>query len=278
MTTPTSTWHSQVLRAFLSPIARFCLRFALPVQGVIELVKEALVSEAKRQLERAGTKVNVSRLSVATGLHRRDVLRLTSSGPQEERYATLVSRVVHQWESQARFCTQQNSPRVLRLDDEPGEFKELVSSVSRDVNPAAVLAEMERLEVAKRTPRGIQLSKSGAVEARSPADGFLLAAEDVGTLYSAIEQNVTTKSELPNLHIRTEFDNIALSAVPEVQKWLLEQGADLHRRARVFLAKFDLDLEPTLPGPGGVKVTLGSFGFVAVPEEITEPKDENIEA
>ena len=45
-------------------------------------------------------------------------------------------------------------------------------------------------------------------------------------------------------------------------KWLLKQGTDLHRRAREYLASFDLDLYPdSKAAEGGARVVLGAFSW-----------------
>jgi hypothetical protein len=245
---------------FLRPVAKFCLRHSLTIQDLIEACKVVALEIAADQIKDGGEKVNVSRLSVMTGLHRRDVMRIYREGETNmDQNSGIASRVLGQWEQDSRFTTKANSPRILKLSDEEGEFKHLVSLVSKDINPGTVLFELERIGAVERHPRGIKLVKRHFVTEGDPFEGYTLAAKDADDMLEAVGQNVVSQEDVPNLHGRTEYDNISKKDLPQIKKWLLDEGSAFHQRARTFLSRFDKDINSAIKGEGGGKVVVGTF-------------------
>lgn len=68
-----------------------------------------------------------------------------------------------------------------------------------------------------------------------PWQGFKLLSADCNDLISAVQQNVLSEPSQPNLHIKTQFDNISPQHTSKIREWFLDQGDKLHREARRFL-------------------------------------------
>ena len=99
-----------------------------------------------------------------------------------------------------------------------------------------------------------------------------MLGEDFGSLADSVEENIRSAHDLPNLHARTEFDNIYTEAVPEIREWLLKRGTEFHGMVRDYLARFDRDFSPRSAGKGrmqdhgnsaGVRVVVGTFSITA---------------
>ena len=91
-------------------------------------------------------------------------------------------------------------------------------------------------------------------------EGFELLAKDTEDLIGAVEENIFFPDDIPNLHARTEYDNIRQDALQEIKEWLYDEGSAFHKRARHFLSQYDLDIYPDRTyKEGRVKVTLGAF-------------------
>ena len=69
------TFLLNTLRLLVKPIAKFCLRHTLSIQDLIESAKIAFIEVADAEIRKKGDKVNTSRISLVTGLHRKDVIR-----------------------------------------------------------------------------------------------------------------------------------------------------------------------------------------------------------
>lgn len=255
------------LKTIIRPVARFCIKHSLTIKELLEAAKIAMLEIAEEELERSGEKVNVSRLSVLTGIHRRDVMRLTREGDKLDDSQNLISRILGQWEHDPRFLTSSGSPRVLSLDGEDSEFKQLVELISKDLNPGTVLFQLERTGLVERSTRGLKLLRKVQSLQNDLAGGYQLLAADVEELSLAVQENLEGHQDIPHLHARTEYDNIFVKDIPEVRAWLLKEGSAFHERARDYLSKFDKDLNPSRSDPAGSKVVVGTFSRVIEEEK-----------
>ncbi|NMC62332.1 MAG: hypothetical protein GYA55_04120 [SAR324 cluster bacterium] len=254
----------QALRALLRPISRFCLKRSIRLQDFIEIAKSVFLEAAAEQVRLQGAIVSTSRLSVITGLHRRDVMRLFNK--QESKLGTdtsLVARVIGQWQQDPRFSSKSGKAKILKLEGKCSEFTELVRSVSKDLNPYTVLFELERIGAVSRQQGTICLQSAVYVPTGDVAQGLSLLAADSADLIAAVDENIFSPKELPNLHIKTQYDNLCVENVPEIRKWFLEKGEKFHKEARSFLSKFDKDINPKLKNKtGGARAAIATFSFI----------------
>jgi len=247
------------LRIMLGPLMRFCLRFSLNLQDIVESVKIVLVQAAKDDLLQQGKKFNTSRISVKTGVHRKDVIRILSQAGTAEPPSGLIRRLIGQWLHDARFTTKSGKPRVLSVT----EFRELAYTISTDVNPGTVLFELKNLGAIKTTSRGLRLISESYLPTGNLKELALILSKDIKDLMTAVHENMLLEHETPNLHGRTEYDNVDPQAVPAIRRWILRQGSNFHSRMRKFLAKFDRDITPKkgFSSPG-VRVSVGTYALV----------------
>ena len=256
------TLHN-TLKILARPIVEFCLRNSLRIQDLEQCFRQVLVEAAREEIERKGGKVTDSRLSIMTGLHRREITRLVKSDPVSETNGNLITKIVGHWQTDKRFCLKSGRGRTLSLDREGGEFYKLVRSISSDLNPATVLFELERTGAVERTEQGVRLVEKEYIRRGDLEGGFRVVGADIGDLIGAAECNLLEKRDIPQLHLRTEYDRVREDAIPRIQKWILNEGHALHQRARAFISRFDQDVNPQLKYSGRFqKVVLGSFGRV----------------
>lgn len=251
----------KVLRLILGPLIRFCVRNTITVNEVLEAVKSVYIDIASEQIESAKEKVTVSRISVMTGITRREVHRIYREGRVGGTTPSVSSRVIGVWQYDPRFIRKDKSPRVLTYGGEDSDFKRLVEFVSKDINPATVLFELERVGVVERTPNGVKLIEGVHYQNKTPEKGFNLLARDFETLGKAVTENILTPQETRNLHIRTEYSNLFRADIPTIRKWVLEQGTEFHRRVREYLAGFDKDMNPQEEKDGGGRVVVQAFSW-----------------
>ena len=250
---------SKVLRTLLSPVERFCLRHSVKVQEVVEGLKVALVDNAVAELESMGEKVNMSRLSVMTGLHRRDIKRIFHDRELRSFEDDFLNRIIGLWAHGRSYAGEDGSPRALSYSGEDSEFRELVASVSQDIDARSILFELERMGAIERQGDLVHLLFEAKL-VRDDADAaYDLLARDINDLSRSVEQNVLNQDEIPNLHARTRYDNVMLEKLPEIRRWLLKRGSEFHRDVREYLSAYDLDLHPELKGQGGGEVIVGAF-------------------
>ena len=143
------------LAELLGPLCELAVREGVKLQPLVDLLKRGLVDAALRQPEAAKsaspTEMSDSRLSVMTGVHRKDLRALRKLGAlSAQRHRHLAAEIFARWLSDPIYRTRRGQPRVLaRQSRNPSEpsFESLVAGISTDVHPRSVLDELIRLSL-----------------------------------------------------------------------------------------------------------------------------------
>jgi hypothetical protein len=86
-----------------------------------------------------------------------------------------------------------------------------------------------------------------------------------------VEENIFERSSVPNLHIKTFYDNICVSEVENLKRWILKEGAEFHAKMRDYISRFDLDSNPQLfEKKGGARISVGTFSMSETPKQDKE--------
>ena len=141
------------VRRVLRPVVRLLLSHGITFPFMNELLKSVYVETAASEFTLEGRRPTDSRITLLTGVHRKDVRRLTREPEAETKTPpglTLGTVIVARWLSDRRFVDARGHPRVLPRTPSQGgarSFAALVESVSYDVRPRSVLDELVRLGV-----------------------------------------------------------------------------------------------------------------------------------
>ena len=265
--------QSKHLVPLLRPLVKLCLKHSLRIMDLVEALKVTLVAVATEELEELGEKPSSSRISVMTGITRREIARIEEQEVFLEDGASLVARVLGEWQGDKHYLDSKGKPRPLSIKRADNEFSELVSYVSNDVSPAAVLFELERLELVKKKGDEVVLLKGENVNTKDEIRSLNLLMRSVETLAQSTTENLYERNQIRNLNTRTEYDNIFEDAIPRLRKWLLREGAKFHERARKEFSKYDKDLSPDDERKGSARIVLTSYGWSSSPCDEKEAQD-----
>lgn len=238
------------------------------VQELIELLKATLIDVATLDFADQQIDINVSRLSVATGLQRKEINRLQAAPNRHRKVepnvtqANLMSRIVGKWQGDAAFLSPSGRPRSLTTAGIESEFAELVRSVSTDINSYTVLFEMERLGLVEKDQGKVKLKKLVVDISGDSAAGYATLADDCRDLTVAVEENLKAPERVAHLHQRTEYDAIPARFLPKIRSWILKRGTEFQDEMRSYLAKYDADLNPELKKEAlRGRVVVSSFSY-----------------
>ncbi len=264
----------ELFRRAIKPLLRACLRGHHTLQSIIDLIKMVFVEVAVEELKKSTTKINTSRISVLTGVHRKDVSKIFREGVTKlKQNPPLLFRIVGQWEQDRRFCRKSGQPRVLTWEGEESEFAGLVRSVTDDVRAGTVLFELERSGVVEKTSRGLRLLRVTAPSLGNASERWDFLGRNIESLIEAAIENGLDRQPASNLHTRTEYDRLSVSHLPAIREWVYKAGKAFHRKVRAYLAKHDADIHPHLEkdrkGTDG-RVVVITVSFAELPESIKE--------
>jgi len=265
---------ADALRALLGPMARLALAQGVSFAALEEMLKEAVVDEALKAQSAQTPSRMVSRISVATGLNRREVTRLT----QHRRSAREVrnppaAEVFARWQTDPACCDADGLPRPLpRLPQEAGEasFESLAHSVTRDVHPRSLLDELCRLGIARLDEESDQvvLVRSAFVpnDAQAAMLGFL--GDNVGDHLSAAVSNVIAAAP-PHFEQAVFADELSVESVAAVRRMVLASWESLMKGTVPALEAL-IEEDRKLGRAQNLRVRIGLYSYAA-PMATTAP-------
>lgn len=139
----------------LRPLVRFMIAQGITYPTLSELLKRVYLRVARDEFSLGNKRLTDSRISLLTGLHRKDVKRLREE-PEEAmatpRMVTWASRLVSLWLARPEYCDDSGQPRPLpRLSSQGAEhsFESLAARVTRDIGARGILEELVRNQIAR---------------------------------------------------------------------------------------------------------------------------------
>lgn len=159
------------LRKILRPIVRLMLHFQVSYPYLITLLKSIYVEVADNEFSADGKRQSDSRITLLTGVHRKDVKRLRtdlSIASYAPRTISIGAQLIAYWLGLDQFRGDDGKPLALPLRSvssstpEP-TFDDLVELVCRqDIRPRVILDEWLRLGIAHQDELGRVLLNTGA--------------------------------------------------------------------------------------------------------------------
>lgn len=145
----------RALAYLLRPLVRLLIANGVTYPTLSELLKRVYLHVAREDFALAGQRLTDSRISLLTGLHRKDVKRHRGEpieALETPRMLTWGSRLVSLWLAQPEYCDAAGEPRPLaRLPSQGDEhsFESLAARITRDIGSRAILTELERNHIAR---------------------------------------------------------------------------------------------------------------------------------
>lgn len=216
----------------LMPLARLLIARGVTYQAMAEVLKRVYVLAARTHFSPAGETTG-SRLSLLTGLNRKEIRRLTEgeTRPVEIDGITSQAAAVHAvWTSQRRFRERNGAPRVLprHSRDAKPSFDELVRHITTDHRPAALLEELVRLGLVDIDAEGsVALRRQPFLSRASFADRLVPLAENLEDHAEAAVSNVLGQ-EPPFLERSVFSDELSEESAAKLHELARRRWKEVH--------------------------------------------------
>ena len=258
----------QALQAVLLPLARLCLAQGIPFGLAEELLKHAYVDAARGALSGAAGKRDISRVSTATGLNRREVTRLsgTTSAPAQPRRSP-ATQAFTKWMSDPALQDMQGQPLALKRQGPAPSFETLAQSVTRDVHPRSVLEDICRLGLARLDEETdtVHLVTDAFVPSEDKARLLSFLGGNVGDHLSAAVANVVS-GERQHFEQAIFADELSAESLAEARKLVSAQWKNLLAALVPQLeAMIKADAEAGRAAEQRLRIGLYSYGEAMMP-------------
>jgi hypothetical protein len=243
-----------------------------------DIARRVFVETGMRECGIPGKKQTISRVSILTGLTRKEVQRLLAEqgasgvGESRERY-NRAARVVAGWVRDPDFADAAGDPAKLELDAAQASFGLLVKRYSGDVPARAVLDELLRVGAVERGPDGrIRLLSRAYVPSNSDIDKLDILGADVADLIATIDHNLQRGASDPRFQRKVMYDNVPEEAIAKFRALSAAQAQSLLEAMDKWLSRHDRDRNPDQQGTGRVRAGIGIYYFEENVEQRLEDK------
>lgn len=222
MTSPTPPQDLlRAARLVLKPLVKLLLAGGVTFPQLAELMRGLYVEVAESDFRLRDKAQTDSRISLLTGIHRKDIKRLREMPPSEAEAAAkstpLSAQVLAAWLGRRGYQDAQGQPLTLprqAASDEPA-FDELVASISKDIRPRALLDEWLRLGMVHAEGDLLTLN----------TDAFIPHADQADKLFY-FSHNLAD-------HAATASENLLGEKAPRLERSVHRNGLSAARVARL---------------------------------------------
>jgi uncharacterized protein DUF6502 len=259
----------RALRQLLRPLVRLLVARGVTYTMLSDLLKAVYVDVAERDFGLDGQRPTDSRVSLLSGVHRKDVRRLRDAAPANEdvvpESVALGAQLVAAWTTRREFVDSKGRPKPLpRLASQGARsFESLVAGVSKDIRPRSVLDEWLRLGVVELDPKDrVVLRTAAFVPSRGFDELAFYLGHNVHDHIAAAAHNLLAEGE-PFLERSVHYDALGAQSVAELAALARRAGMDalnaVNRKAIACEARDRDEPEPRR------RMTFGVY-FFATPE------------
>ncbi len=266
MSRPQTQALSAAILRLLRPLVRILLRNAVPFKTFTDLAKRVYIDVAMEEFALARKKQTTSRVSILTGLSRKEVQRVLQLPELTDTQATArysrAVRVLTAWIRDPEFRDGQGKPLPLVWQATRRSFSTLVKRYSGDIPVRAMLDELLRVGAVQRLKDGrIRLLARGYVPRHSETDKLEILGTDVADLVFTIDHNIQHGATDLRFQRKVMYDNLPTEAVDKFRPLAGEHAQRMLESMDRWLARHDRDVNPSQQGTGRVRAGIGIYYF-----------------
>jgi hypothetical protein len=223
----------RLLRRLLRPLVRMLIQAGITFPALADIVRQLYVDVAANDLltdERARTD---SRISILTGVHRKELRRLRNLPPDRTEpppAVTVGSAVVARWLGAAPWIDAAGRPRVLPRAAPAGEasFDALVETATKDVRPRTVFEELlSQGLITVDDDERIALNEAAFVPKPGREEQLFYFARNLHDHIAAAVANVTAPGAAPFLDRSVHYDRLSPAAADRLEQFARAAARDL---------------------------------------------------
>lgn len=231
-------------RRILRPLVRILLRNGIPSDALTELVRKTYVDVAEEEFAIEGRRQTLSRISVITGLNRKEVSRLRSLPPldrSDEVWWNRAAHVLASWLRDEAFLDRKGDPLDLPFasQDSGPSFTELVRRHSGDMRPRSVADELLRMGAIEEADGRLRMTSRGYVPAADPERILDILGIDTAEFIETIDHNLQAGGDDTLVQLKVLSDNVPAKHLKEFNAYSARLSRNLLEELSRWLSERD---------------------------------------
>jgi Family of unknown function (DUF6502) len=260
-------------RRLMRPLIRLMMRSGLTFPILADTLRALFVEVAVNDILTDPKARTDSRISLLTGVHRKEIKRLrelpadVAAGVPD--VVTLVSQIIARWVGSASFTDESGRPRPLpRVKSDPvgaePSFDALVEAVTTDIRPRAVLDDLlDHGVVMMDALDRVQLNTAAFIPRPGGEEQLFYFARNLHDHVAAAVANISAAGVPRFLDRSVHYDRLTPAQAKELENYARAAAIrvllDVNRRA--------LELTDSAPDPGEPARRRINFGIYVFDED-----------
>lgn len=271
---PSSALLASIAR-ILRPLVRLLIARGITLPAAVEMLKDAYVKVAVTDFRLGDAPPPDTRVSLLTGVHRKDIRRLRDAdrSPEDMTALNVLSEVVTRWATDRRYRARDGKPRVLPRSStarHPVSFASLAYSISSDLKPRPILDELVRLGmVTLDDEENVALNVAAFVPPRNADERNFFLGENVGDHLAAGVHNLSG-GDPPFLDQAVYSDDLSPESVNALLHLSREQWSEVLQV--VVRRTAELEAKDRAAGCATHRINVGMY-FYAEPRAVPPEED-----
>jgi Family of unknown function (DUF6502) len=255
-------------RRLLRPLVRVMMRSGVTFPALTDALRSLFVDVAVTDILTQPKTRTDSRISLLTGIHRKDIKHFREMPPDSRavpEVVTVASRIIARWLGSAPFIDDAGKPRPLPRVAEVGaeglSFDALVCSVTSDIRSRAVLDDwLSQGLVRMTTEDHVVLSADAFIPRPGGAEQLFYFARNLHDHVAAAVANISTIEAAPFLDRSVHYDDLTTEQARELEAFArgvaVRALLEVNRKALVLV-----EATKALEGQPLHRVNFGVFVF-----------------
>ena len=232
-------------RLVLRPLVSIFLKCGLTWKEFSDLSKSVFVEAATQEFGIKGRPTNVSRVSILTGISRKEVKRqrdlLLNDEPAAKGKTTDATRVLSGWFQDHDFLDQSGEPMLLQVSGPAPSFDVLCDRYSGDIAAQTMLKELLQTETIERTEGGeLRVKRRFYQPAKHDDENLTWGVALITDLAETMNNNVFLSNAVkPRFGRKAESVRLLPGSINEFHKFMDTRGQAFLEEADAWLTEHE---------------------------------------
>ncbi len=250
----------------LRPMVKRLLEMGIPFGALEVRLRELFVEVAESELALPAPRQTDSRISLVTGINRKEVKRIRSTKDQLKAPRSFginqATSLISRWMTGPETTDRHGRPRPLPYRAGRGpSFMKLARKLTGDLAPGVLLNELVRSGAVELLEGNIVVLRGDAYVPKARPSEFLILGEDPAELIETILRNIFAEGKERMLQRKVYYDNLGADAMDRIRAEMRREGERFLRRINRLLSRYDRDRNPHAPGGESHYAALGVYFF-----------------
>lgn len=219
------------VRKVLRPLVRLLLHYRIVFPQLSEILKSVYVEVANEDFRLKDKQQTDTRLSLLTGIHRKDIKRLRNQDQTDKKTPDNVdvsTRIISKWIAEKSYTDKNRKPIVLPLQAAKNKpsFEALVQDVCKqDIRPRVVLDEWLRLGVVSLDNDHLTLNTEAFIPSKGFDEKAFFFGHNIADHVSASSHNLL-EEDSPYFERCVYYDGLTEDSVKQLEDIIASKGME----------------------------------------------------